>query len=676
MGVGGGFWDLLKPIAHYENLDYLRGKKVAIDLSFWIVQQETALKGNARKPHLRLTFFRTINLFAKLGAFPVFVVDGNPPALKSPARMERFCRMSGIDAAAHQKNESSVVARNPVFNRYIEECVELLELMGMPVLRAQGEAEALCAQLDREGWVDACITTDSDAFLHGAKCVVKCLRVDCKEPIIECYRASDIETGLKLKRKHLIALALLVGCDYNSQGVPGIGLNTAVHIVRLFQEEEILDKLRELGKGNALLLQDLKSSTVGYLELEDDNEKIPVIKVRHCSHCGHPGNKVNHHKLGCEACKALYNKEKCVQKSQGWTCQCASCIQEQRRKEHKKSLHWQTRTFAKIYATDGFPNEEIVHAFLAHGTSTFGAFQAVKSPSWKAPQMELLEEFLNHHLYWDKSYTRQKILPLCSVLLLRKMAAYKAQSNPPERSWLLYNRYAPHSIGRVKVRYSQSFYVLKWKHVNSQSTDGDWLGLNSKFFQQRNREVSEVCNFQGLLGEDVSGIEVETVKECLFITTDEDMELVRSACPELVENFEHEKAVKGLNKAMSKRCKEKKASSGKQLSITSYFKAAKGLISPKARETASAIGDNRDDNAYENYNFNILYENTGESISTPIAVLNDGEITEGYPVSQVVENRYASAHSSNEGEREIIRIDSEDDMNDRGITRTVRRRLF
>jgi flap endonuclease GEN len=43
----------------------------------------------------------------------------------------------------------------------------------MPVLKANGEAEALCAQLNAEGLVDACITADSDAFLFGAKFVIK-----------------------------------------------------------------------------------------------------------------------------------------------------------------------------------------------------------------------------------------------------------------------------------------------------------------------------------------------------------------------------------------------------------------------------------------------------------------------------------------------------------------------
>lgn len=46
-------------------------------------------------------------------------------------------------------------------------------MLGIPVLKAKGEAEALCAQLNSEGYVDACITSDSDAFLFGAKCVIK-----------------------------------------------------------------------------------------------------------------------------------------------------------------------------------------------------------------------------------------------------------------------------------------------------------------------------------------------------------------------------------------------------------------------------------------------------------------------------------------------------------------------
>lgn len=152
MGVGGHFWDLLKPYARAEGLDFLREKRVAVDLSFWVVQHETAIKGrNARNPHIRITFFRTINLFSKvffffisffffflfptttkitenpnseisqLGAYPVFVLDGIPSRLKSRARIERFIRATGVDLP--DRGDAVSVERNGFFRKCIQECV-------------------------------------------------------------------------------------------------------------------------------------------------------------------------------------------------------------------------------------------------------------------------------------------------------------------------------------------------------------------------------------------------------------------------------------------------------------------------------------------------------------------------------------------------------------------------
>lgn len=66
MGVGGNFWDLLKPYARTEGFNFLRNKRVAVDLLYWIVLHETAIKSNTLNPHIRLTFFRTVNLFSKV----------------------------------------------------------------------------------------------------------------------------------------------------------------------------------------------------------------------------------------------------------------------------------------------------------------------------------------------------------------------------------------------------------------------------------------------------------------------------------------------------------------------------------------------------------------------------------------------------------------------------------
>ena len=65
----------------------------------------------------------------QMGAFPVFVVDGQPSPLKSQARAARFFRGSGMDLAALPSTEpessgaAAPVKRNATFTRCVEECV-------------------------------------------------------------------------------------------------------------------------------------------------------------------------------------------------------------------------------------------------------------------------------------------------------------------------------------------------------------------------------------------------------------------------------------------------------------------------------------------------------------------------------------------------------------------------
>jgi flap endonuclease GEN len=74
MGVGGNFWELLKPYSRNEGFDFFRNKRVAVDLSVWIVLHNNAIKTPVKKPHLRLTIFRTINLFSKVLSYSLHFV--------------------------------------------------------------------------------------------------------------------------------------------------------------------------------------------------------------------------------------------------------------------------------------------------------------------------------------------------------------------------------------------------------------------------------------------------------------------------------------------------------------------------------------------------------------------------------------------------------------------------
>ncbi|ESW11919.1 hypothetical protein PHAVU_008G070200 [Phaseolus vulgaris] len=562
MGVGANFWELLKPYARHEDFDFLRNKRVAVDLSFWIVQHENAMKAtHVRKPHLRLTFFRTINLLSKFGAFPVFIVDGTPSPLKTQARIARFFRSSGIELTSLPVSEGVSPERSRMFSNRVQECVELVKLLGMPVLKAKGEAEALCAQLNSEGHVDACITADSDAFLFGAKCIIKCFCPNSKEPF-ECYNMSDIEAGLGLKRKHLIAISLLVGNDHDMNGVRGIGLDNALHFVIAFNEDDILNRLQEIGKGG-------NTSQIPSCTIFEDNIDVdgnyPNRKQSHCSFCGHPGSKKDHMKISCEYC-VTKDDEGCQRKPEGFKCHCFSCVSNRRHKEQKREENWYSKICHKIAEEPNFPKDEIIDMYLCNDN---GYFSVSDGPQimWGKPNIEMLIDFLNFHQRWEPSYIRRTMFPMMSTIFLRDMST-------PTRETLLFGQYEFDSVERVKMRYGYQFYVVKWRRAGGNITTSK-VPSNESSVQQDVVELDETVD----LLDDCSIPEIRVDDGCSFLFTDENMDLVGTAFPAEVQSFLQEQERKS-RKSSTSRCQENEISATPnprttQLNITEFFPSTK-----------------------------------------------------------------------------------------------------
>lgn len=569
MGVGGNFWDLLKPYARAEGFDFLRNKRVAVDLSYWIVQQETALKGQIRNPHIRLTFFRTVNLFSKFGAYPVFVTDGTASPLKSQARIARFFRASGIDLSSLPVAEEGIsIERNKAFQKCEKECVELLELLGVPVLKAKGEAEALCAQLNREELVDACITSDSDAFLFGANCVIKNMQPNSNEPF-ECYHMSDIESGLGLRRNQLIAISLLVGNDHNLTGVPGIGIETAVRFVKSFSDDEILYRLREIGGGD---LQDFQHDVNLDSSLIPSSDESPrKTKVPHCSICGHPGSKKAHLKFACQYCSATAN-EGCIKKPLGFKCNCSPCDLDNKEKEQKRNENWKLKVCRRIASEHNFRNNEITEMYLNKQQQYDGDYHL----SWENPKIDMIVDYLAYYQHWEPSYTRQRMFPMLSTIFLRDMA-----SNSKDQ--LLGGQYEFDSIPRVKTRFGHQLYVINWKKPTREMSNVICIPSEDSDTEQ---ELGIADESTDLLDEPDSP-QIHVKEGCSFLSTEEDMVLVQNAFPEKVSQFLRDKELKESRSRRKRPMKSENSESprGVQLSITNFYRSSKVPCHEKLEES-------------------------------------------------------------------------------------------
>ena len=599
MGVGGSFWDLLKPYARQEGPGFLRGRRVAVDLSFWIVSHSTAIRArspHARRPHVRNTFFRTLSLFAKMGAFPVFVVDGEPSPLKSQARAARFFRGSGVDppasSCAEAEGEASapapVKARNAIFTRCVKDCVELLKNLGMPVLWAKGEAEALCAQLNNEGEVDACITSDSDAFLFGAKTVIKVMRSNCKEPF-ECYNIADIESGIGLKRKQMVAMALLIGSDHDLHGVPGFGVETALRFVRLFDEDQILDKLHEIGKGIYPFLEGFDKAHVDDLP-SPSTKSPPVARSPHCSHCGHPGSKKNHSKTGCNYC-LVDSLEFCMEKPAGFICECPSCEKARDLKAQRRHENWQIKVCKRLAAETNFPNEEIIRLYLCDDNLD-NKESGDRKLEWNEPKVDDLVDLLTYMQNWEPSYVRQHMLPMLSTIYLRRMAS------SPCKSLLLCDQYEFHSIQRIKIKHGHPYYLIKWKRAtggivssgashNKPELDGESHAEVVVLDDDEEEEEEEATvNIESADSLDEPDLpQVLRDDDQVYLLTDEDIQLVSAAFPNDARRFQEAQRLKDA-KSRSRKSKLSLADSmletpkgprpsGVQLSIKEFYRSKK-----------------------------------------------------------------------------------------------------
>ena len=223
MGVQG-LWAILSPAGQSMPLSRLAGKTLAVDLSGWICQALTTkgLVQNVPKPHLRNLFFR-VSAFYRLGASLVFVVDGEATHLKWATLDKRVRDGPGEGPRAAEGVWKRSTGRRPQLQRYVRECCSLLDCLGVPYLQSKGEAEALCSLLNSAGLTDGVLTNDSDTFLYGAETVYRDVSTTERSAHVECYTMQAIEDGLALSRRDLVAMALLLGCDYCPEGVVGVG---------------------------------------------------------------------------------------------------------------------------------------------------------------------------------------------------------------------------------------------------------------------------------------------------------------------------------------------------------------------------------------------------------------------------------------------------------------------
>ncbi|XP_069131819.1 LOW QUALITY PROTEIN: uncharacterized protein [Argopecten irradians] len=242
-------WQILDPVKQHQELSELKGQVLAVDLSIWVCETQCVkqMQGVVSKPFLRNLFFRILHLL-QLGVHLVFVVEGEAPDLKKGVmqkrQQDRFRKDFGGQSYRGPRGGGGKGGRRN-FDARLRECCRMLDCLGIPYLHSNGEAEAFCAALNAAGLVDGCLTNDGDAFLYGARTVYRNFTMNTKDPHVESYIMDNIESRLGLDRERMVAMALLLGCDYLPKGVPGVGVDKAIKLMTSLQGYSILDRFHK-----------------------------------------------------------------------------------------------------------------------------------------------------------------------------------------------------------------------------------------------------------------------------------------------------------------------------------------------------------------------------------------------------------------------------------------------
>jgi len=258
---------LIKDCIKEVPFESLSGSIVAIDAFNALYQFLTAIRQPDGTPlmdskgritsHLSGLFYRTKRLL-EYGIKPIYVFDGKHPEFKKKEieireelkkkMEEKYKKAIELGIKADMKKYAAGTAR--LTPEMVEDAKRLLEAMGIPYIQAPSEGEAQIARMVADGVADYAGTQDYDALLFGASKVARNLVITGKKKVKgveveispEIIELNNVLNCLKLTREKLIWLALIVGTDYNPDGIPGIGIKTAYELVKSTDDPEKLFK--------------------------------------------------------------------------------------------------------------------------------------------------------------------------------------------------------------------------------------------------------------------------------------------------------------------------------------------------------------------------------------------------------------------------------------------------
>jgi 5'-3' exonuclease len=227
--------EFIKKLRSGECVNNTKSGKIVFAVDFWLYVHKF-LHSN-RFDNILFGFFNQITRFLSSGVIPLYVIDGSAPIEKMDVIERRVRKRDNYqkklddidhdidqfininDLVIHDKNIEldSMIEKREKIHKHIKriKSVELFNiyklfyLLGIPYIKAEFEADAMCAKLYKEKLISCCLSDDMDMLALGCGSTIKFHEGKLLE-----YNMDTIKSNLKFTQEQIIDMCIMFGCDY------------------------------------------------------------------------------------------------------------------------------------------------------------------------------------------------------------------------------------------------------------------------------------------------------------------------------------------------------------------------------------------------------------------------------------------------------------------------------
>jgi flap endonuclease-1 len=224
------------------DLNTFKGQRVGIDVSIYFY------KFLYKNPRFLEGFFQQIFRLRQNGLHPVYVFDGAPPPEKIKTlnqRKERKEEMKNSLAALEKEKESindddklkiinieiAKMKKKIIYitKENINELKEMFQLLEIPYVQAEGEADDLLGKMYKEKKIDLVMSDDMDMLTSGSYRVIRNFFITSSR--VNYYDLNIILNKLNLTFDQWLDFCVLCGCDYCDR-IPNLGPKNAIKLIQ------------------------------------------------------------------------------------------------------------------------------------------------------------------------------------------------------------------------------------------------------------------------------------------------------------------------------------------------------------------------------------------------------------------------------------------------------------